>query len=61
MPTKNFFPLLLAPTRSSFYPFLYTSRKCFDRYVIKLPTFELSPFLQLDLHVIKLQLCPDST
>jgi hypothetical protein len=27
MPTKNFFPLSLAPTRSSAYPFLYTTHK----------------------------------
>ena len=28
MPTKNFFPLSLAPTCSSHYPFLYTTHKC---------------------------------
>jgi hypothetical protein len=28
MPTRNFFPSSLAPTRSSSYPFLYTTHKC---------------------------------
>jgi hypothetical protein len=32
-----------------------------NRYVVKLHNPELSPFTRFDLHVVKLQLRPDST
>jgi hypothetical protein len=62
MPTKNFFPSSLTPTRSSPYPFLYAADKTpSDWHVVKLRIPELSPFTRFDLHVVKLQPRPDFT